>query len=127
LIVHHKKHVSFPRRHSSFEILRADKICGFNAETFCEFKPSTFGESYPSTIYEFISEPVGESYSAPTGESYSAPTRLAYGRHEDEEIRVWCERMADRERLKTYRQLYALGCRINRTDQEIEKLAKGRC
>jgi hypothetical protein len=43
---------------------------------------------------------------------------------EDERIRVLCERMTARQQLKTYRQLYALGCRIDGIDHAIEKLTK---
>jgi hypothetical protein len=43
---------------------------------------------------------------------------------EDEHIRVWCERMTMRQRLKAYRQLYALGCRITGVDQAIGRLAE---
>src|SRR6266404_7275288 len=42
-------------------------------------------------------------------------------RGEDEQIRVLCERMTARQRLKTYRQLYALDCRIDGIDHAIEK------
>jgi hypothetical protein len=43
-------------------------------------------------------------------------------RHEDEQIRVRCENLTERQRLKTYRQLYALGCRIDGIERSIEKL-----
>jgi hypothetical protein len=45
---------------------------------------------------------------------------------EDDHIRELCERMTARQRLKTYRQLYALGCRINDVDHAIEKLTGSR-
>jgi hypothetical protein len=47
-------------------------------------------------------------------------------RGEDEQIRLSCERMTARQRLKTYRQLYALGCRIDGIDHAIEKVAQPR-
>jgi hypothetical protein len=43
-------------------------------------------------------------------------------RSEDEQIRVRCENLTERQRLKTYRQLYALGCRIDGIARSIEKL-----
>jgi hypothetical protein len=39
--------------------------------------------------------------------------------HEDDQIRQLCENLTARQRLKTYSQLYALGCRIERA---IERL-----
>jgi hypothetical protein len=45
-------------------------------------------------------------------------------RGEDERIRLLCERMTARHRLKTYRQLYALGCRMDGIDHAIERLNK---
>ena len=42
--------------------------------------------------------------------------------HEDEQIRLLCENLTERQRLKTYRQLYALGCRIDGIERSIEKL-----
>jgi hypothetical protein len=39
---------------------------------------------------------------------------------EDEQIRLFCENLTARQRLKTYRQLYALGCRIDRIERAIE-------
>jgi hypothetical protein len=45
-------------------------------------------------------------------------------RGEDEKIRLLCERMTARHRLKTCRQLYALGCRIDGIDHAIERLTK---
>jgi hypothetical protein len=42
---------------------------------------------------------------------------------EDEQIRLLCENMKARQRLKTYRQLYALGCRIDAIERAIEKLS----
>ena len=47
-------------------------------------------------------------------------------RGEDEQVRELCEHMTTRQRLKTYRQLYALGCRMNGIEQAIEKLTKSR-
>jgi len=44
-------------------------------------------------------------------------------RHEDEQIRVFGENLIARHRLKTYRQLYALGCRIDGIERSIEKLS----
>jgi hypothetical protein len=41
---------------------------------------------------------------------------------EDEQIRQLCQNLTARQRLKTYRQLYALGCRIDSVDRAIEKL-----
>jgi hypothetical protein len=35
------------------------------------------------------------------------------GRDEDERIRVLCDSLTPRQRLKAYKQLYALGCRIS--------------
>jgi hypothetical protein len=43
-------------------------------------------------------------------------------RNEDEQIRIRCESMTARQRLKTYRQLYALGCRIDGIERSIEQL-----
>jgi hypothetical protein len=43
-------------------------------------------------------------------------------RHEDEQIRVRCENLTARQRLKMYRQLHALGCRIDGIERSIEKL-----
>lgn len=43
-------------------------------------------------------------------------------RNEDEKIRILCENLTARQRLKTYRQLYALGCRIDRIERHIENL-----
>jgi hypothetical protein len=43
-------------------------------------------------------------------------------RREDEQIRVRCENLTQRQRLKTYRQLYALGCRIDGIEHSIGKL-----
>jgi hypothetical protein len=40
-------------------------------------------------------------------------------RNEDEKIRLLCENLTARQRLKTYRQLYALGCRIDRIERHI--------
>jgi len=45
---------------------------------------------------------------------------------EDDRIRELCERMTARQRLKTYRQLYAVGCRITGIDDAIEKLTRSR-
>jgi hypothetical protein len=36
-------------------------------------------------------------------------------RSEDEQIRVHCQNLTACQRLKTYRQLYAVGCRIDGT------------
>jgi hypothetical protein len=47
-------------------------------------------------------------------------------RGEDEQIRTLCEHMTARQQLKTYRQLYALGCRMDGIDHAIEKLTKPR-
>jgi hypothetical protein len=44
-------------------------------------------------------------------------------RDEDEQIRVFCEALTARQRLKTYRQLYALGCRIDGIGRAIDKLS----
>jgi hypothetical protein len=43
--------------------------------------------------------------------------------HEDEQIRLLCDNLTARQRLKTYRQLYALGCRIDAIERAIEKLS----
>jgi hypothetical protein len=43
-------------------------------------------------------------------------------RREDDQIRVRCENLTQRQRLKTYRQLYALGCRIDGIERSIGKL-----
>jgi hypothetical protein len=43
-------------------------------------------------------------------------------RNEDEQIRMRCENLTARQRLKMYRQLYALGCRIDGIERSIEKL-----
>jgi hypothetical protein len=43
-------------------------------------------------------------------------------RHEDEQIRRFCENLTARQRLKTYSQLYALGCRIDGIERAIERL-----
>jgi hypothetical protein len=45
-------------------------------------------------------------------------------RREDEQIRQLCENLTARQRLKTYRQLYALDCRIDGVDRAIEKLKR---
>jgi hypothetical protein len=45
-------------------------------------------------------------------------------RQEDEQIRLFCENLTARQRLKTYRQLYAWGCRIDRIECTIERLSK---
>jgi hypothetical protein len=47
-------------------------------------------------------------------------------RREDEHIRLLCDNLTSRQRLKTYRQLYALGCRIDSVDRAIDKLTKPR-
>ncbi len=47
-------------------------------------------------------------------------------RVEDEQVRLMCQNLSARQRLKTYRQLYALGCRIDGIDYAIEKLTKPR-
>jgi hypothetical protein len=47
-------------------------------------------------------------------------------RDEDEQIRRFCENLTARQRLKTYRQLYALGCRIDGIERSIEKLTAAR-
>src|ERR1700686_5723961 len=39
--------------------------------------------------------------------------------NEEEKIRLLCENLTARQRLKTYRQLYALGCRIDRIERHI--------
>jgi hypothetical protein len=44
--------------------------------------------------------------------------------NEDEQLRQLCENLTERQRLKTYRQLYALGCRIDSVDRGIEKLSR---
>jgi predicted nuclease with TOPRIM domain len=41
---------------------------------------------------------------------------------EDEQIRQLCQNLTVRQRLKTYRQLYALGCRSDSVDRAIERL-----
>jgi polyhydroxyalkanoate synthesis regulator phasin len=43
-------------------------------------------------------------------------------RHEDEQIRRLCDNLTARQRLKTYSQLYALGCRIDGIERAIERL-----
>jgi hypothetical protein len=43
-------------------------------------------------------------------------------RDEDEHIRGLCENLTARQRLKTYYQLYALGCRIDGIERAIERL-----
>jgi hypothetical protein len=43
-------------------------------------------------------------------------------RHEDDQIRRLCENLTARQRLKTYSQLYALGCRIDGIERAIERL-----
>jgi hypothetical protein len=43
---------------------------------------------------------------------------------EDEHVRQLCERMTARQRLKMYRQLYALGCRVTGIDVSIEKVGR---
>jgi hypothetical protein len=47
-------------------------------------------------------------------------------RDEDERIRVLCEALSPRQRLKTYKQLYALGCRIGSVVRAIDKLSVAR-
>ncbi len=47
-------------------------------------------------------------------------------RDEDEQIRLLCDKLTARQRLKTYRQLYALGCRIGQVERGIEKLTLSR-
>ena len=42
-------------------------------------------------------------------------------RREDKQIRYLCQNLTPRQRLKTYRQLYALGCRIESVDRAIEE------
>jgi hypothetical protein len=42
--------------------------------------------------------------------------------HEDEHIRRLCETLTARQRLKTYNQLYALGCRIEGIERAIARL-----
>jgi hypothetical protein len=43
-------------------------------------------------------------------------------RHEDDQIRRLCENLTARQRLKTYSQLHALGCRIDGIERAIERL-----
>ena len=43
---------------------------------------------------------------------------------EDEQIRQLCQNLTARQRLKTYRHLYALGCRIDGVGHAIEKLTR---
>jgi hypothetical protein len=43
-------------------------------------------------------------------------------RSEDEQIRIACQNLTARQRLKMYRHLYALGCRIDGIERSIEKL-----
>jgi hypothetical protein len=45
-------------------------------------------------------------------------------RDEDDQIRLFCDNLTARQRLKTYRQLYALGCRIDGIERAIDTLAK---
>jgi hypothetical protein len=52
--------------------------------------------------------------------------RPIHARDEEEQIRLLCDRMTACQRLIMYRQLYALGCRIDHIDQEIGKLTKSR-
>jgi hypothetical protein len=47
-------------------------------------------------------------------------------RDEDEQIRVFCEGLTARQRLKTYRQLYAIGCRIDGIARAIDRLSSPR-
>jgi hypothetical protein len=47
-------------------------------------------------------------------------------RDEDEQIRLLCDNLTARQRLKTYRQLYALGCRIDQVQRGIERLTPSR-
>jgi hypothetical protein len=47
-------------------------------------------------------------------------------RNEDEQIRLLCDHLTTRQRLKTYRQLYALGCRIDQVERAIERLTPSR-
>jgi hypothetical protein len=47
-------------------------------------------------------------------------------RQEDERIRQMCDYLTPRQRLKVYRQLYALGCRIDRINYSIEKVTRAR-
>jgi hypothetical protein len=54
----------------------------------------------------------------------SIPVEHMDERREDEQIRQVCENLTARQRLKTYRQLYALGCRIDSVDRAIEKLKR---
>jgi hypothetical protein len=47
---------------------------------------------------------------------------------EEEQIRILCDRMTARQRLKNVpAAVCPLGCRIDRIEQEIEKLTKSRC
>src|SRR5260370_17668875 len=43
-------------------------------------------------------------------------------RDEDDQIRLFCDNLTARQRLKPYRQLYALGCPINGIDPPIDIL-----
>jgi hypothetical protein len=54
----------------------------------------------------------------------SIPVEHMDERREDEQIRQVCENLTARQRLKTYRQLYALDCRIDGVDRAIEKLKR---
>jgi hypothetical protein len=51
----------------------------------------------------------------------STPIKHEEERREDEQIRQLCQDLTARQRLKTYRHLYALGCRIDGIDRAIEQ------
>jgi hypothetical protein len=55
-----------------------------------------------------------------------SPDGRVEDRREDEQIRVMCDNLSPRQRLKTYKHLYALGCRIDGIERAIERLSKPR-
>ena len=63
---------------------------------------------FSETVPEFL-ETIG----------YSVTEGQIDERAEDEHIRLLCDNLSARQRLKVYRQLYALGCRIDAIDRVI--------
>jgi hypothetical protein len=64
----------------------------------------------------------GSSARIPGGAGLSSRRDQIDERSEDEQIRIACQNLTARQRLKMYRHLYALGCRIDGIERSIEKL-----